>query len=545
MQRGTHMKLLIRFITLAVLLTTLTSAALAQDAATTVTTAFSEAQPNTLDPHAARVADEFLVMRNVCEGLTNYDPTTLDPIPALAESWEISEDGTVYTFTLREGVTFFDGSTLDAADVKYSFDRLADANFGTSYTARLVLGEVVGWDAARPAQPTVGEGTPTPEPIEPVAGISGVEVVDDMTVSVTLRAPLTAFLTRLTLPGGVIIAEGSAEGSDFTSGPICTGPYMVQEWTQQDRLVLAANESYWGGAPDVKTAVLRVIPEASSQVIEFEAGSLDISAAPEADLPRIRDDATLNDQLVTIPTLSNYNLRINLNDEKMGDVRIRRALAIAIDRQTIINTVLQGQGVPADGLYPPGLAIYDADFNPFERDLDEVRSLLADAGYPDGIELTVRTDQNETENRVLNAMAATVAEAGITLNVNSTEASVYTEDRTACTMEMGGIRWGMDYPDPENMVVLLLPNAATRVNCGYGDIDVAPEIADLYAQGISLPLGEERDAIFRQIESIAMENVMIIPVYHGATTRLVSSRLGGQPLDANGTMRFALIDLAE
>jgi ABC-type transport system substrate-binding protein len=510
--------------------------------AASVTVAFAESQPTTLDPHAARTNDDFLVSRNVCEGLTAYDPVTLAPVPALAESWTVSDDGLVYTFTLRSGVTFSDGSALDAADVKYSFDRLSDPAVGTSYTAGLVLRDVVGWAEARPPTQSVGEGTPTPEPIPPARAISGVEAVADNQVRVTLARPITSFLTRLTLPGGFIIAEGSG-GTDGTIPPVCTGPFVVDEWSQNNFVRLSANPNYWGGAPEVQEVTIRVIPEASSQVIEFEAGSLDISLAPEADLPRIREDATLSAQLVTIPTLSNYNLRINLNDPKMGDVRIRRALALAINRQLIIDTVLQGNGVPADGLYPPGLTTFDPDFAPFERDLDEVRRLLTDAGYPDGIELIVRTDQNETENRVLNAMAATVAEAGITLIVNSTEASVYTQDRTACTMEMGGIRWTMDYPDPENMVVLLLPNAATRVNCGYGTVDVAPQIEALYNQGISLPLGAERDAIFREIEQIAMDSVLIIPVYHGAASRLVSSRLGGMPIDNNGTIRFALMDL--
>lgn len=537
------MKLTLRALFVTFVLFTCVVGALAQDEAT-VTVAFAESQPTTLDPHAARTNDDFLVIRNVCEGLTNYDPVTLEPIPALAESWTVSDDGLVYTFTLREGVTFTDGSTLDAADVKYSFDRLSDPALGTSYTAGLVLRDVAGWAEARPAVPTVSEGTPTPEPIEPAHQISGVEVVDEQTVQITLNVPVTSFLTRLTLPGGVIIAEGSADGSDFlSSGPVCTGPYSVESWAQNDQVTLKANPNYWGGAPEVQTVNIRVIPEASSQVIEFEAGSLDISLAPEADLSRIRDDETLNAQLVSIPTLSLYNFRINLNDPKVGDVRVRRALSLAIDRQLVIDTVLQGQGVPADGLYPPGLTTYDADFNPFERNLDEARALLTEAGYPGGIELTVRTDQNETENRVLNAIAATVAEAGITLNVNSTEATVYTTDRTDCTMEIGGIRWTMDYPDPENMVVLLLPNAPTRVNCGYGTVDVADEINDLYTQGISLPLGEERDAVFRQIEQIAMDNVLILPVYHGVFTRLVSSRLGGTPIDNNGTLRFALIDL--
>jgi peptide/nickel transport system substrate-binding protein len=268
-----------------------------------------------------------------------------------------------------------------------------------------------------------------------------------------------------------------------------------------------------------------------------------VSLAPEADLTRIRDTEALNAQLVTIPTLSLYNFRINLNDPKLSDVRVRRALSLAIDRQLVIDTVLQGQGVPALNLFPPGLAAHNTEYTPFARDVEAARALLAEAGYPDGIELTVRTDQNETENRVLGAIAATVAEAGITLNVNSTEATVYTQDRTACTMELGGIRWAMDYPDPENMVVLLLPNAPTRVNCGYGTVDVAAQIEPLYNEAISLPLGEERDGVFREIEQIAMDSVLLIPVYHGATTRLVSSRLGGMPIDNNGTIRFGLMEL--
>jgi ABC-type transport system substrate-binding protein len=528
------MKYGLRFALVGVLVALFSFGVMAQDNAVTV--AFVESQPTTLDPHAARTVDDFLVMRNICEGLTAYDPTTLAPVPALAESWTVSEDGKEYTFSLRQGVTFSDGSTLDANDVKYSFDRLATPATGTSYTARLVLGTVVGWSAIRP--PSVGEGTPTPEP---VSEISGVQVVDENTVKVTLTTPTTAFLTRLTLPGGVIIAEGSAD--DFASGPVCTGPYKVETYVPNDRVILTANESYWGGEFDVKRVTIRVIPEASSQVIEFEAGTLDISVAPEADLPRIKADSALAAQVVTIPTLSNYNLRINLKELPSSDVRIRRALSLAINRQLVIDTVLQGQGVPADGLYPPGLTTFDADFAPFERDIEEAKRLLAEAGYPNGIELIVRTDQNETENRVLNAVAATVAEAGINLIVNSTEASVYTEDRTNCTMQFGGIRWTMDYPDPENMVVLLLPNAATRVNCGYGEVDVYPQIQALYDRAITMPLGEERDAMFREIERIAMENVLILPVYHGATTRLVSSRLGGQPLDNNGVARFNLIEL--
>jgi ABC-type transport system substrate-binding protein len=408
----------------------------------------------------------------------------------------------------------------------------------------LTLGSVAGWSDARPAVVSVGEGTATPSPVPPAAGISGVEVVDPATVKITLSSPLSSFLTTLSLPGAVILAQDS--GADMTNGPVCTGPYKVSEWVQQDHVTLTANDSYWGGAPAVKQVTIRVIPEASSQVVEFEAGSLDIAVAPEADLPRIRGDAKLSTELVSIPTLSLFSLRVNLKDPVLSDVRVRKALAIAIDRQTIVDTVLQGQGAPAYGLYPPGLTTYDASFNPFPYDPEAAKKLLADAGYPNGIELTVRTGQVETENRVLNAIAATVADAGITLNVNSTEASVYTSDRNACTMQLGSIAWSMDYPDPENMVVLVSASGASRKACGYGEIDASQQVADLTAQGKSAPLGADRDATFKQIGQIAIaDNVMIIPLYYGVTTRLVNPRLGGMPIDNNGTQRYALIKLGQ
>ena len=331
----------------------------AQDASS-ITVAFNESQPNTIDPAAVTSVDGFMVTRNICEGLTTYDPETLAPMPGLAESWTISPDGLVYTFKLRQGVTFSDGSTFDADDVKYSFDRLADPNFGTSYTAGLALGNVVGWADARPSNPSVGEGTATPSPIPPAQGLSGVEVVDPSTVKITLNSPQSSFLIVLTLPGAFILAQDLTVSD--TTGPVCTGPYTVTDWVQQDHMTLQANPNYWGGAPDVQQVTIRVIPEASSQVIEFEAGNLDIAVAPEADLPRIRDDANLSSQLASIPTLSLFNLRINLNDPLLSDVRVRKAFAMAIDRQTIVDTVLQGQGSPAYGLYPPGLSTYDFEF---------------------------------------------------------------------------------------------------------------------------------------------------------------------------------------
>ncbi len=515
---------------LLTLLLALAAPVMAQDAAS-ATAAFLENEPQTLDPQAAQQADEFQVLYNVCEGLVAYDPQTLAPIPALAESWTISDDGTVYTFVLRSGVTFSNGREVTADDVVYSLNRLGNGDTGTSYTS-LLLNNVVGFAEMRAAE-------------NPAAELSGVKAVDASTVEISLTAPTASFLNQLTLPGAFVVAKEAAEAEGFSENPVCTGPYTIQEWTRQSQLVLAANESYWGGAPAIKTATLKVIPQQSQQVIEFEAGSLDVAWVPEPDLGRLRDDATLSTELRTIPLNSIFHLRVNLNDPILGNEKVRQALATAIDRQTIIDTVLQGQGAPAQGIIPPGLTAYDPEYQPFTYDIEKAKALLAEAGYPDGVEISVSTGQIETENRVLAAIQQQVAEAGITLNIKSTEKSVYDQDRGACNMQLGTIGWGMDYPDPDNVVFLIGPvSAGSRFNCGYDSEPLAAQLGELLAKGSAMPVGAERDAVYREAEKLGMDAALIIPIYHGTRTALVSSRLGGVVVDANSIIRFALIQPA-
>ena len=530
-----------RLLVLFLLLSVVVSTAFAQDT-TTVTTSFKESQPNTLDPAAATSTDEFFVLRNVAEGLVTYDPKTLAPAPALATSWDISSDGTVYTFHLRDGVTFSDGSTFDAKDVKYSFDRLANATTGTSYTAGLVLGSVVGWSDVRPAVTKVGDGTPTPTAPIPVTSISGVKVVDDKTVEITLTKALPSFLESLTLPGGYIVPE---DDTDFTNGPIGTGPYKVSEYTPQQQLTLVANDTYWGGAPAVKTAIIKVIPQQSEAELEYEAGNLDLVSVAPADVSRLQADATLSKQLVKVPLLSTFLLRINLADPILKDPAVRRAFAAAIDRQTIVDTVLQGQGVPAEGLFPPGLSAYSPDFKPFTYDPAAIKKALADAGYPDGVTITLRTAQIETENAVLNAIQQTAAPAGIKIVVNSTESSVYTQDRNTCNMQAGSISWGFDYPDAENIAgQVLAGSSASRIACGYKDYENVDKVTDLYNQATVAPLGADRDKLWQQFQDQAVgEEAAVIPIYFVASNSLVNPRLGGMPIDNQGNTQFKLITL--
>jgi peptide/nickel transport system substrate-binding protein len=494
----------------------------------TVQAAFLENEPNTLDPQAALNTDEFQVLYNVCEGLVAYDPQTFAPAPGLAESWTLSDDGTVYTFKLRQGVKFQNGREMTADDVVYSLNRLGNPKTGTSYTS-LLLNNVVGFAEMR-------------ADTNPATELSGVKALDANTVEITLTAPTASFLNQLALPGGMVVAKEAAEADGFSEHPVCTGPYTVKEWTRQSKLVLEANADYWGGAPAVQTGVLNVIPEQSQQVIQYEAGGLNVAWVPEPDLLRLRDDATLSPQLHTIPLLSVFHLRVNLKDPVMGNAKVRQAFAMAIDRQTIVDTILQGQGSPAEGLIPPGLSAFDPNYNPFPYDIAKAKALLAEAGYPNGVDLTVRTGQIETENRVLAAIQQQVAEASIRLTINSTEKSVYDQDRGACTMQFGTVSWGLDYPDPDDVVFLIGPvTGGSRFNCGYNDSPVVKQLGDLLAQGSKMPVGPDRDAVYRQAEKLGMDLALVIPIYHGTRAALIDPKLGGTVIDANSIIRFDLI----
>ncbi len=500
------------------------------DKATTVTMAFLEAEPKTLDPQAAQTLDEFQVLYNIYEGLVSYDPKTLSPVSGLAEKWDISKDGLVYTFHLRAGVKFHNGRVMTADDVKYSFERLGNADTGTSYTS-LLLNSVKGFSDMRAKD-------------NKAQTLAGVKVVDPQTVEITLTAPVASFLNQLTLPGGFIVPK-EAVGADFNQKPVGTGPYKLDKWVRQDQMTLVANADYWGGAPAVKTAIMRVIPESSQQVIEYEGGNIDIAIAPEPDLPRLRGDAKLSKELQNIPILSTFFLRVNLNDPVMSKPEVRQAFAMAIDRDAIIKTVLNGLGTPAHGIFPPGLTAYDKNYNPFPHDIAKAKDLLAKAGYKDGVDIEVRTGQVETENRVLAAIQQQVAEAGIRLKINSTEASLYTKDRGDCKMQLGTISYSQDYADADDFTPQLYRTSGGLQKCGYDKYPGADQVQKLLAQGSAMPLGADRDAVYRQIEKTALDIGVIIPIYHGTRNVLINPRLGGTVVDNNSFVRFAMVTLAK
>jgi ABC-type transport system substrate-binding protein len=424
---------------------------------------------------------------------------------------------------------------MTADDVKYTYNRLANPDTGTSYTG-LLLNSVKGIAAMRDK-----------DPAKRAKDLEGVKVVDPQTVEITLTSPVASFLSQLTLPGGFIVPKEAAETKDFGQNPVGTGPYKLKEWVHQDHLTLEANPDYWGGAPAIKTVTLRNIPEASQQEIEYKGGNIDLAIAPEPDLAQLRADPKYSKELQNVPLLSVVHLRFNLQDPAMSKPEVRLALGMAIDRDQIVKTVLGGAALPAYALIPPGLSAYDKNYNPFPHDIAKAKDLLAQAGYKDGIDLEVRTGQVETERHVLEAIQQQVADAGIRLKINSTEKSVWDADRAACKMQMGTISWGMDYPDPDDVVFLVTAGTSqSRINCHY---DTYPQAADLdksLAQASPIPVGPDRDAAYQKIQKTALDLAVVVPLYYGTRNILVNPRLqGAVVMDASSLIHFATLKLAQ
>jgi ABC-type transport system substrate-binding protein len=243
---------------------------------------------------------------------------------------------------------------------------------------------------------------------------------------------------------------------------------------------------------------------------------------------RISEDPSLEGRVQNQSILSIFWLTPNMTQPPLDNLQVRQALTMAIDRQAIIDSVLQGQGVAAHGPLPPGLSAYDPSYDPYPYDPDGARALLAEAGYPDGVDVEFRTWTDEVEGRVLTAIQAQWAEVGIRATFNRTEYTAYISDLTNCNLMLGTQSWTADYADPDNFVIPLISDSGTAVNCGLAAVT---EPKDLALEALTLPLGAERDELYREAERAVVENVLGIFLYHRGATMVTGPNVQGAYLD--------------
>ena len=364
----------------------------------------------TLDPAFASGVQTGAIVAKLYDGLMRYDYNSTEVVPNLAENVEVNDDATVFTITLRDGVTFHDGSPLTAEDVKYSFERVLNPDTASPVSWVFEDAGISGIEAF-----VNGEAD----------GVSGIEVMDPQTVRITLEQPYAPFLFHLAMPAAHIVSQAVtsalAEGSDLSSNPVGTGPFTLADRVRDSSLTLSAYEDYFAGAPAVDEVEYRIITDPLITWQEFSAGNLDVAAVPDALFGDITTDPQFEDMLQTLPELAVYYFALNQSFEPFQDLRVRRAVAMAIDRQAIIDGIFNGKDLLANSPIPPGLAGYDAELQAYSYDPEMARQLLDEAGYGDGFDLTIWSTRTPTTIAVNEAIQFYLSEIGIRAELNQVD----------------------------------------------------------------------------------------------------------------------------
>ena len=352
-------------------------------------------EPPNLDPTggAAQAIDSVLYS-NVFEGLTRFEGDGA-VVPGLAKSWEISDDGTVYTFNLNSGVSFHDGTDMDAEDVKFSLDR-ARAEDSTNAQKRLF------------------------------SGITDVTVVDPMTVKVTLDQPNGSFLFNMAWGDAVIVAPESIE--NIASNPIGTGAFTFSDWVQGDRLELSRNENYWGNPAALESATFRFISDPTAAFAAVMAEDVDVFVgfpAPE-NLPQFEADSRF--QVLVGNTEGETILSTNNKMPPFDNLLVRKAVAHAIDRQAIIDGAMFGYGTPIGTHFAPHNPDYVDLLGNSPYDPAKAKQFLAEAGFPDGFKTTLKLPPPSYARRGGEIIASQLRKVGIEAEISNLEWSQWLEE---------------------------------------------------------------------------------------------------------------------
>ena len=476
------------------------------------------AEPQALDPHAVTATNDFRILMNVYDGLVRYAPGTLEVEPALAESWEISDDGLTYTFALRDGVSFHDGTAFDAEAVVWNFDRMLDED-----------------------HPMHAETGPFPLSFF-FAAIEEVEALDDLTVEFTLNEPFAPFLSNLAYPTGLIVSPAAVEehGSDFGRNPVGTGPFQFEEWRSNERVVVTRNENYWDGLAASDAVIFRPITDANTRVAEMLSGGIDVMvevppvALSHFDAPGF----SVVDQVG--PHV--WFLILNMREGPFTDQRVRQAANYAINREAIVNDVLEGTAGLSSGPVAPAFDWAYAGLDPYPHDPDRARELLAEAGV-ESPEITFFV--TEGGSGMLDpipmgtAMQADLAAVGFDVTIQTFEWNTFlgrVNPGLEGQADMAQMSWMTN--DPDTLPFLTLRTEAFPEDGGFNSGYYSnPEVDALLEQARVSTDQDERARLYKEVQEIVREDAPWVFVANWVQNAVHSDRVENFTLEPS----FALL----
>jgi ABC-type transport system substrate-binding protein len=468
--------------------------------------------PRSLDPALSTDVPTGRAVSYVFEGLTSFTPDARVE-PALAERWDVSSDGSKFTFHLRSGVTFSDGTPLTARTVVASWQRALDP--------------ATKGGRAEPLQPIRGAREFAAGKARTVAGLSA---PDDSTVVVQLEEPLGIFPKLLAMPVAAIVPAGVT-----SERPVGSGPWKLVEWKHDDYLLFAKNERYWRGAPAADSLRARIIAEPSTAVAEFESGNVDVLLIPAGETRQWEDDESKKDVLMSVPALQLVYVGINTTRGPLRDKRVRQAINLSIDREQILARLVSGRGRLAAGVIPPSLGGADTTRAAWPYDTVRAKALLREAGFPNGIDVEIWVGSNPVYGRIVETMQAYLAKSGIRVKIVQRESAAAREAARNGQTDMIMKDWYADYPDAENFLYPLLHGANTGVG-GNVSFFRNPRFDDLVTRARRESDEAKRNVLYQQADSLAFDEAPMVFLYFYSELYAVQPWIGGfkPPVIFNG-----------
>ncbi len=446
--------------------------------------------------------------------------------PGLAESWEISKDGKTYSMHLRQGVKFTNGEEVTSDDVLYTVDSMLDPERAALNSSWMDM--IVGAQDVLDGKAESVEG-------------KGIIIHDDYNFDIVLNDSYAPFLATLSVPGWSILNREACEAADEEGGgpantvfgaepeaTIGSGPFILKEWVLNDYIYLEANEDYWRGAPEIDGILIKVVPDAETEKMLFDSGQIDIFDLDNARhlIPEYTESDEWKDNIVSKITLGTSYLSINENIEPFDDVRVRKALQMAIDRDTIREEMYEGTGENANGIYPPGLTGYNENLEEIPYDPEAAKELLAEAGYADGFDMTITQTADDSSTLELNEIIqAQLAEIGVNVTIEQMDEASWYDIRATGELPMYMSTWYGDFNDPDNFIYTFFASSNNKSRSfNYSNTDAIKRIEA--ARHITDE--EERIKEYQDLEKLVIQDdAAWIPLFHAEKIRVVQDRVKG------------------
>jgi peptide/nickel transport system substrate-binding protein len=476
---------------------------------------------NTLDPAKGVSAESLTVIASLFEGLVRYNDDFTGLEPNLAVSWEVSEDRKEWTFHLRKGISFHDGTPFNAHAVVFSFLRQMDPN--------------------HPFYPeNIGYATYVFDQVEKV------EASDDYTVIISLKRPYTPFLYSLTIPAAGIVSPTAVKrwGEAFEKNPVGTGSFRFEKWGSGKQVIVGKNTDYWATPPYLDRVIYEPIKISKDRLLELMIGAIQVmdDVSPE-DINRIVRDKNL--RLKRIPGLNLSYLAMNTEKKPFDQLKVRKAVNHAINKTNLVKLLYQGLAIPAANPFPPTIWGYNTDVTGYEYNPQKAKTFLKEAGYPNGFQTTlwqmpVPRFYNPKPEKLAELVQANLAAVGIEARIiSSHDWKTYLKKGKSGEHELAFFGWGAEYADPDYFLYNLLDkDNAVKGRASNRAFFKHDRLHELLIKAQQISDQKERILLYHEAQVIIHEQAPIVPLAHVEEFLAIRKNVRGIVLDPRGYHGF-------